>query len=676
MRQENGKETEKRSLIDPMPYPNVFQPLDIGGCTLPNRIVRAAHSTGAVGEDLIAYHEARAKGGAALTVLQIAGVHPTSPTDIPVFTDRVLPFYEEMSTRLHAAGGKVFQQLWHGGAAIEQRSLHNFQQPLAPSTIPSPMVGMVPQALTTAMIDELVGAFAAAARRCEEGGLDGVELHGAHGYLIGQFLSPATNHRDDHYGGSLENRTRFLREILAAIRAETSPGFPVGVRISADDQIEGGVFPEEAAAIAKLVEPDIDFLDVSLSSYWRFHRLLSTLDEGLGYEVPTSEVVTGAVDVPAIVTGRITTLDHAEHLLKSGVADLVSIVRGMIADPDLVVKAQSGREGEIRPCIGTSVGCVARFMVAGKMRCVVNTAAGQETKVPFEPADRVAEPKRVLVAGGGPAGLEAARAAALRGHQVVLYEMTGELGGQVRMAASAPPRTDLGAITAFLADELDRLGVTVRLRSPVDPDVVADEKPHELVIATGTTPRRGFQISAPSKPIPGAGLPHVFTSWEVLGFGGQAAVGKRAVVFDDTGTFEAISVCDALMAAGAEVRLLSRHEQLGAAIPYPAATVEASRERLFSGPFSFTPAVALREIAPNTVVTRDLGTYAERSFDADTVVIVSYHDCNNELADHLRAKMSGEPGAPPFNMHLVGDVNGTNSIMAAIHAGAWVGREI
>ncbi len=659
-----------------MPYPNVFQPLDIGGCTLPNRIVRAAHSTGAVGEDLIAYHEARAKGGAALTILQIAGVHPTSPTDIPVFTDRVLPFYEEMAARLHAAGGKVFQQLWHGGAAMEQRSLNNFQQPLAPSSIPSPMVGVVPQALTQAMIDELVGAFAAAARRCEEGGLDGVELHGAHGYLIGQFLSPATNLRDDHYGGSLEGRTRFLRQILAAIRSETSPGFPVGLRISADDQIEGGVEPEEAASIAKLVEPDIDFLDVSLSSYWRFHRLLSTLDEGLGYEVPTSEVVTKAVDVPTIVTGRITTLDHAEHLIESGVADLVSIVRGMIADPELVAKARDGRESEIRPCIGTSVGCVARFMVAGKMRCVVNAAAGQETKVPFEPVDRVAEPKRVLVAGGGPAGLEAARAAALRGHEVVLYELTGELGGQVRMAATAPPRSDLGAITAYLADELDRLGVTVKLRSPVDPDVVAEERPDELIIATGTTPRRGFQISAPSKPIPGADLSHVYTSWEVLGFGGRAAVGKRAVVFDDTGTFEAISVCDALMAAGAEVTFLSRHEQLGATILYPAATVEASRERLFSGPFSFTPAVALREITPETVVARDLGTYAERSFDADTVVIVSFHDCNNELADYLRAEIADQSGVLPFTMHLVGDVNGTNSIMAAIHAGARVGREI
>ena len=659
-----------------MPYPHVFQPLDLGGCTLPNRIVRAAHSTGAVGEDLIAYHEARARGGAALTILQIAGVHPSSPTDIPVFTDRVLPFYEEMAARLHAAGGRVFQQLWHGGAATERRSLANFEQPLAPSAVPSPMVGVVPQELTTAMIDELVEAFAAAARRCEQGGLDGVELHGAHGYLIGQFLSPATNLRDDDYGGSLENRARFLREILAAIRAETSPGFPVGLRISADDQIEGGVEPVEAAAIAKLVETDIDFLDVSLSSYWRFHRLLSTLDEGLGYEVPTSEVVTAAVDVPTIVTGRITTLDHAEHLIKSGVADLVSIVRGMIADPELVAKARDGRESEIRPCIGTSVGCVARFMVAGKMRCVVNAAAGQETSVPFEPADRVAQPKRVLVAGGGPAGLEAARAAALRGHEVVLYEMTGELGGQVRMAASVPPRSDLGAITAYLADELDRLRVAVKLRSPVDPDVVADERPNELIIATGTTPRRGFQISAPSTPIPGAELPHVYTSWEVLGYGGRAAIGQKAVVYDDTGTFEAISVCDALMAAGTKVTFLSRHEQLGATILYPAATVEASRERLFSGPFSFTPAVALREIAADTVITRDLGTHKERRVEADTVVIVSYHHCNSDLADYLRAEMLDQPGTAPFNMHLVGDVNGTNGIMAAIHAGTQIGRSI
>ncbi len=662
-----------------MPYPHVFQPLELGGCTLSNRIVRAAHSTGATGEALIAYHEARARGGAALTVLQIAGVHPASATDIPVYSDKVLPFYEEMAARLHAAGGRVFQQLWHGGAAVEQRSLTRFRTPVAPSAVPNPMVGIVPQALTTAMIDELVEAFATAARRCEQGGLDGVELHAAHGYLIGQFLSPATNLREDGYGGDLENRTRFLREVLAAVRQETSPGFPVGIRLSADDQIEGGIRPEEAAAIARRVESDINFLDVSLSSYWRFHRLLSTLDEGLGYEVPTSEVVTRAVEVPAIVTGRITTLDHAEHLIRSGVADMVSVVRGMIADPDLVVKAREGREREIRPCIGTSVGCVARFMVAGQMRCVVNAAAGQETRVAFEVVDQAPRPKRVLVAGGGPAGLEAARAAALRGHEVVLHEMTGALGGQVRMAASVPPRSDLGAITAFLADELDRLGVTVRLRSPVDPDVVAEEHPDELIIATGTTPRRGFQISAPSRPIPGADLPHVFTSWEVLGFGGRAAIGRRAVVFDDTGTFEAISVCDALLAAGAEVTLLSRLEQVGAAIPYPPATVEASRERLFSGAFSFTPAVALEEItAPGTdgfgtVVTGDLGTGRKRSFDADTVVVVSYHHCNRELADWTAADRS-DTGS--YNLHLVGDVNGTNSIMAAIHAGARVGRAI
>ncbi len=665
-----------------MVYPNVFSPLVVGGCTLANRIVRTAHSTGAVGEDLIAYHEARARGGAALTILQIAGVHPTSATDIPVFDDKVLPFYEQMAARLHAAGGKVFQQLWHGGAAVEHRSLQGFQPPLAPSAVPNPMVGVVPRALTIAMIDELVESFATAARRCRQGGLDGVELHAAHGYLIGQFLSPATNRREDGYGGSLENRTRFLREILTAVRRETGPDFPVGIRISADDQIEDGLDPEESAAIAALVEPDIDFLDVSLSSYWRFHKLLSTLDDGLGYEIPTSEMVTRTVEVPTMVTGRIMTLDHAEHLIGSGVADLVSIVRGMIADPELVVKAREGRESEVRPCIGTSVGCVARFMTTGRMRCVVNTAAGRETSIPFEPTDRVAEPKLVLVAGGGPAGLEAARTAALRGHEVILHEMTGQLGGQVRMAASAPHRTDLGAITAFLADELDRLGVTVRLRSPVDPDVVVEVDPDELIVATGTTPRRGFQISAPSRPIPGADLPHVFTSWEVLGFGGRATVGSKAVVYDDTGTFEAISVSDALMAAGVEVTFLSRHERLGAAIMYPAATVEASRERLFAGPFSFVPAVVLREITPvdekgrGVVVARDLGTDRERSFEADTVVVVSYHHCNRELADHWDTDGSNRQPCPRFNLHLVGDVNGTNSIMAAIHAGAQVGREI
>jgi 2,4-dienoyl-CoA reductase-like NADH-dependent reductase (Old Yellow Enzyme family) len=647
-----------------MSYDNLFQPLQIGACTVPNRIARTAHSTGTTGDDLIAYHEERARGGVGLTIIEIAGVQPNSATAIPVYSDTVLPFYEQLATRMHAHGTRVFQQLWHGGAAYGRAG-----QPISASAIPTPSVNVIPRPMTRAMIDDTVAAFAAAAKRCQQGGLDGVELHGAHGYLIGQFLSPATNQRDDEYGGCTEQRVRFLTDILHAIRQQVGHDFPVGVRISGTDFIEGGIDATEAIAIAQLIEPLVDFLDVSMSSYWRFHKFLSTLDDPLGYEISTSEQVTRAVQVPTIVTGRIMTLDHASHLVDSGVADMVSMVRAMIADPQLVAKARDGREHEIRPCIGTSMGCVAQLMTTGRLQCVVNVAAGKETTVPFETPGPAATPKKVLVVGGGPAGLEAARTAALRGHDVHLYEMTGHLGGQVRMAASAPHRSDLAAITRWLADEVARLGVHVHLRTPVDPDLIVAARPDEVIIATGSTPRRdGFQLSSPSLPVPGATLGHVFTSWDVLGFGGRATVGAAAVVFDDTGTFEAISVADTLLAAGAAVTIISRLEQLGANIPYPPATVEASRERLLAAGVTFVPAMSLNSITDTHVVAGGRGNDLVRTFAADTVVIVSYHLPNVDIADHLHAH--------GFGVHLAGNVNGTDSIQAAIHGAAAIARRM
>ncbi len=651
-----------------MSYPNVFQPQAIGGCTIPNRIVRTAHSTGATGDGLIAYHEARAKGGVGLAIIEIAGVNTDSPTGIPVYSDDVLPWYEQLAERMHAHGTKVFQQLWHGGTTVNRVP---GVRPVGPSAIPNAMVGVTPRPMSTGEIADVVAAFAAAARRVEEGGLDGIELHAAHGYLLGSFMSPATNQRDDEYGGSLVNRVRFVREVLAAIRSEVSAGFPVGIRISGDEFIEGGIDHVEAEAIARELEADIDFLDVSMGTYWRFHKFLSTLDDPLGYELDNNQHVTAVVDVPTIVTGRIMTLDHADHIIGSGMADMVSIVRAMIADPELVVKARDGRESEIRPCIGTSMGCVAQLMTTGRIQCVVNVAAGAETTVPFETPGPAAVRKKVLVVGGGPAGMEAARTAALRGHEVDLYEMTGALGGQVRMAASVPPRSDLEAITRWQADELDRLGVRVHLRTPVDPDLIVDAAPDEVIIATGSTPKpAGFQLSSPSIPVPGADLPHVSTSWEVLGFGGRAQVGSTAVVYDDTGTFEAISVADKLLAAGAEVTIVGRHEQLGAKIPFPPATVEASRERLFADGVTFVPAMALRRITATEVTAYGLGLGRERTFAADTVCIVTYHDLNDELATHLVEEHS-DAG---FAVHVIGNADGTDSILAAIHSAAKVTR--
>ncbi|MEM9610283.1 MAG: FAD-dependent oxidoreductase [Actinomycetota bacterium] len=653
-----------------MAYPNVFRPQRIAGCTIPNRIVRTAHSTGARGDDLIAYHEARAKGGVGLAIIEIAGVSTDSPTGIPVHSDEVLLWYDELSTRMHAHGTQVFQQLWHGGITLQRVP---GQRPVGPSAIPNAMVGITPRPLTTGEIADLVAAFASAARRVVAGGLDGIELHAAHGYLLGSFLSPATNVRDDDYGGSLENRARFTREVLRAIRSEVGPAFPVGIRISGDEFIEGGIDHVEAEAIARELEPDIDFLDVSMGTYWRFHKFLSTLDDPLGYELDNNEKVTKVVEVPTIVTGRIMTLDHADHIIGSGAADLVSIVRAMIADPELVVKARDGREDQIRPCIGTSMGCVAQLMTTGRIQCVVNVAAGRERSVPFETPGPAETSKRVLVVGGGPAGMEAARTAALRGHTVDLYEMTGELGGQVRMAASVPPRSDLEALTRWLADELDRLGVRVHLRTPVDPDLIVEAAPDEVIVATGSTPKApGFQLSAPTVPVAGADLPHVATSWEVLGFGGRARVGTDAVVYDDTGTFEAISVTDRLLAAGCRVTIVSRHEQLGARIPFPPATVEASRERLFAAGVDVVPNMALRRIDETTVTIAGLGLGIERTIAADTVCLVTYHDLNDELATHLAV---AHPDAP-FGVHVIGNADGGDTIQAAIRSAADVTRSM
>ena len=649
-------------------YPHVFQPQQIGACTIENRIVRTAHSTGTMGDDLIAYHEARAKGGVGLAIIEIAGVTTDSPTGIPVYSDKVLPWYEELSGRMHAHGTKVFQQLWHGGITNTRGS-----RPAGPSAIPNAIVGVTPRVMTVGEIQGLVEAFAQAARRVEAGGLDGVELHAAHGYLLGSFMSPATNVREDDYGGSLENRVRFTREVLQAIRAEVSAGFPVGIRISGDEFIEGGIDHIEAEAIARSLEPDIDFLDVSMGTYWRFHKFLSTLDEPLGYELENNEKITKVVEVPTIVTGRIMTVDHAEHIISTGKADMVSIVRAMIADPDLVVKAREGREEDIRPCIGTSMGCVAQLMTVGRIQCVVNVAAGAETSVPFDTPGPADVAKKVLIVGGGPAGLEAARTAALRGHQVDLYEMTGELGGQVRMAASVPPRSDLEAITRWLAEEVERLGVRVHLRTPVDPDLITEAAPDEVIIATGSTPKpAGFQLSSPTIPVPGAELPHVATSWEVLGFGGRAQVGANAIVYDDTGTFEAVSVADKLLAAGCKVTIISRHERLGAMIPYPAATVEASRERLFAEGVDFVPAMALRQITESDVTVYSLGLHAERTYPADTVCIVTFHDLNDELGTHLAT----EHADAPFHVHVVGNATGTDTIQAAIRSASTATRSM
>jgi NADPH-dependent 2,4-dienoyl-CoA reductase/sulfur reductase-like enzyme len=435
--------------------------------------------------------------------------------------------------------------------------------------------------------------------------------------------------------------------------------------------IGSGTMPEDAIEIARLLEPQIDFLDVSVGSYYRGYKMVSTMEDPLGYELPKTTQVTRAVDVPTIVTGRIMTLDHAEQILADGMADMVSMVRATIADPNLVRKSREGRAAEVRPCTGTSEGCVGKEN--NHFGCVVNVSAGWESTISVEVSGTAAAQRRVMIVGAGPAGLEAARTAALRGHEVLIYEMTNKLGGQTAIAGAAPHRGDAAAITRYLGDELERLGVKVTMRTFVDPDLVEEVKPDVLIVAAGATPRRdGFLATRPASVLKGFDLPHVYTSWDVFGFGGRAKIGKHAVVFDDTGTFEGLSVCEQLLEQGADVTAVTPHPQIGARVKARFVldmAAGSTMERLSENPsFRVIHSSHLLEITPTDVEVGGALGRSKRTtrVPADTVVLIGFNTPNRNLADAFAN--SG------LEVHVIGDADGGRSFRGALRAAALLTR--
>ena len=318
-------------------YDNLFEPIQVGSVEIKNRIVRSPHGTGLGGESLIAYHEARARGGVGMSTIEATGVHTSAPIGIPLYSDDCMPFLEEISTRVHRHDMKLFIQLYHAGAGYPAGA----GQPVhwSASPVPNPMAGVVPIAMTKAMIDDVVQSFAEAAVRVRDSGLDGVDIHASSGYLIHEFLSPALNKRTDEYGGSLDNRMRFLREVLAAVRDAAGEDFVMGVRLPNEDYVPGGLIAKDNAQVAQAVDPLVDYVSLHMGAYWRFHKLIAPADDPLGAEMGANSEITPLISKPTMVVGRIMTLDHASSIVASGEADMVSMVRALIADPELVNKA-------------------------------------------------------------------------------------------------------------------------------------------------------------------------------------------------------------------------------------------------------------------------------------------------------------------------------------------------
>jgi len=498
---------------------HLFEPITINGMTLRNRIVVPPMDTGygstthQVTDQLIAYHRRRAEGGMGLIIVEYTSVDPggrCTETQIGLYDDRFIPGFKRLTGAVHAHGARIALQIHHGG--LRARPQFSGGEIVAPSAIAE---GYLPRELTIPEIEALVEAFGQAARRAKEAGFDAVEIHGAHGYLINEFLSPWFNRRDDVYGGSFEKRLRFPLEVVQRVRELVGADFPVGFRIVGEElPLGSGLTLKETTRIAvRLQAAGVDLIHVSVGNVGpSLGRVVAPMAVDWGFNVYAAAAVKRVVDIPVIAVGRITDVHLADRIVGDGHADLVAMGRASLADPEFPNKAWEGRFDEIRRCFGCADACTRSYR-----HCNNNPELGREQSWELRPAET---PKTVWVIGGGVAGMEAAHLAARRGHRVTLFEQEAQLGGQIHAAAAPPHKGELLNAISNRVPLLEKHGVEVRLGTRVTADMVRQARPDAAIVATGALPQR--------LPIPGIDRPEVVQAKDVLT--GRAFVGTKVAV--------------------------------------------------------------------------------------------------------------------------------------------------
>ena len=651
-------------------FQHLFTPFTVGSVTVRNRIVVPGHATlfmpadGLPTERMLHYWLAKARGGVGLIMTHVHNVMPrhTGAPPVALQTDAIVPAYRKVVDALHDEGVKFFLQLNHVGGEGNSRMFGGVV--LAPSAVRSTRANFLPTAQETPHemeikdIDEVVEAFRQAASKAREAGFDGVEIQGEVSFMLAQFMSPARNHRQDSYGGSLDNRLRFAREVIAAVRGGIGSDRVVGMRISGDEYFEGGLTLDDTLLIVPRLEAtgQLDFIHVGAGPGAASH--IPPSYRKAGSFVYLTEAIRKVTDLALICSQRVNDPLIAESVLASGAADLVSMNRAIMTDPEMPTKAREGRLEEIRHCIACNE-CIARGRIGMPIACTMNAELGREQQMAIEKTDT---PRHVLVVGGGPAGLEAARVASLRGHRVTLYEKGDTLGGQPLIASQAPGREELDEVRRYYTYQMGLQEVDVHLNTEATSETIEQEAPDAVVIATGS---RAILSGLTADDVPVVDVRTILS--------GEADIepGQRVVLQAEDHHMQGLTAADFLVEKGCEVQVLTEAVYAGSQIE--TGTLETLYQRLLTKGVTITPLTTIKLIDGRTVVTENTISKAEARIQGGDMIVASYgNEASDELYREVKSDADSTSNTPA--LYLVGDASAPRRLMDAILDGARVGR--